>query len=167
MMKKMNFGAAMSGLVLVMTGCASAPATSGVATPPAASSGTASPEIERRCRWCGRARRWRRGQCWIRGAAECDADAAGERDVRGGERSLFAVGRHVPDAGAISSTVVAFGGSQVDANYAQFAAAIGALYAAYYPKLVTGDAKTAGDLLNAIAGGIEDATASYVGVAKA
>ena len=57
---------------------------------------------------------------------------------------------------------MAFGGSQADASYAQFSTAISGLYAAYYPKLVTGDAKTATDLLNAIAGGIEDATASYV-----
>ena len=57
---------------------------------------------------------------------------------------------------------VAFGGSQTDANFAQFSTAIAGLYAAYYPKLVTGDTKTATDLLNAIAGGIEDATASYV-----
>ena len=53
-------------------------------------------------------------------------------------------------------------GSQADANYAQFTTAIAGLYAAYYPRLVTGDTKTATDLLNAIAGGIEDATASYV-----
>ncbi len=63
-----------------------------------------------------------------------------------------------------SDSILAFGGSQADASYAQFTSAIGALYAAYYPKLVTGDTKTATDLLNAIAGGIEDATASYVTV---
>jgi hypothetical protein len=33
---------------------------------------------------------------------------------------------------------------------------------AWYTKLATGDAKTASDLLNAVAGGIEDATQSYV-----
>jgi hypothetical protein len=60
------------------------------------------------------------------------------------------------------SNILAFGGSQTDASYAQFSTAIAGLYAAYYPKLVTGDTKTATDLLNAIAGGIEDATASYV-----
>ncbi len=71
-----------------------------------------------------------------------------------------------PTPAQFSANIVAFGGSQADANYAQFAAAIGALYAAYYPKLDTGDTKTATDLLNAIAGGIEDATAAYVNVAK-
>ena len=67
-----------------------------------------------------------------------------------------------PAPAQFESSILTFGGSQTDASYAQFSTAIAGLYAAYYPKLVTGDAKTAGDLLNAIAGGIEDATASYV-----
>jgi hypothetical protein len=67
-----------------------------------------------------------------------------------------------PTAVQFQSTVLAFGGSQADAGFAQFASAVSSLYAAYYPKLATGDAKTAGDLLNAIAGGIEDATQAYV-----
>jgi hypothetical protein len=70
-----------------------------------------------------------------------------------------------PTPAQFSASILAFGGSQADANYAQFAAAIGALYTAYYPKLDTGDTKTVTDLLNAIAGGIADATASYVNVA--
>jgi len=67
-----------------------------------------------------------------------------------------------PAPAQFQSSILAFGGSQADANYAQFSTAIAGLYAAYYPKLITGDGKTASDLLNAIAGGIEDATASYV-----
>jgi len=67
-----------------------------------------------------------------------------------------------PAPAQFQSGILAFGGSQTDAGYAQFSTAIAGLYAAYYPKLVTGDAKTATDLLNAIAGGIEDATAAYV-----
>ena len=67
-----------------------------------------------------------------------------------------------PAPAQFESGILAFGGSQTDANYAQFSTAIAGLYAAYYPKLITGDTKTATDLLNAIAGGIEDATASYV-----
>jgi hypothetical protein len=67
-----------------------------------------------------------------------------------------------PAPAQFESSILAFGGSQTDASYAQFSTAIAGLYAAYYPKLNTGDAKTASDLLNAIAGGIEDATASYV-----
>ena len=69
-----------------------------------------------------------------------------------------------PAPAQFKSSILAFGGSQADANYAQFSTAIAGLYAAYYPKLVTGDTKTATDLLNAIAGGIEDATQSYVTV---
>ena len=67
-----------------------------------------------------------------------------------------------PTPAQFQSSILAFGGSQTDANYAQFASAISALYSSYYAKLVTGDAKTATDVLNAIAGGIEDATQAYV-----
>jgi len=67
-----------------------------------------------------------------------------------------------PAPAQFESSILAFGGSQTDASYAQFSTAIAGLYAAYYPKLATGDTKTAGDLLNAIAGGIEDATQAYV-----
>jgi hypothetical protein len=67
-----------------------------------------------------------------------------------------------PTTTQFQSTVLAFGGSQTDAGFAQFAGAISSLYAAYYPQLATGSAKTASDLLNAIAGGIEDATQAYV-----
>jgi hypothetical protein len=67
-----------------------------------------------------------------------------------------------PTPTQLQGTIAAFGGSQTDANYAQFSTAIASLYAAYYPKLLTGNAKTAGDLLNAVAAGIEDATQSYV-----
>jgi hypothetical protein len=67
-----------------------------------------------------------------------------------------------PTVAQFQSSVLAFGGTQTDAGYAQFATAVSSLYAAYYPKLVTGDTKTATDLLNAIAGGIEDATQAYV-----
>jgi hypothetical protein len=71
-------------------------------------------------------------------------------------------GGSFPTPAQFEASIVAFGGSQADANYAQFSTAIAGLYAAYYPKLAMGDAKTAADLLNAIAGGIEDATAAYV-----
>lgn len=67
-----------------------------------------------------------------------------------------------PSPAQFQSSILAFGGSQTDADYAQFSTAIAALYSSYYPKLVTGDTKTATDLLNAIAGGIEDATQAYV-----
>ena len=67
-----------------------------------------------------------------------------------------------PAPSQFEASILAFGGSQADANYAQFSTAIAGLYAAYYPKLAAGDTKTAADLLNAIAGGIEDATQAYV-----
>jgi hypothetical protein len=68
-----------------------------------------------------------------------------------------------PTPAQFQASIVAFGGTQTDAGYAQFSTAIAGLYASYYPKLTSGaSAKTAIDLLNAIAGGIEDATASYV-----
>jgi hypothetical protein len=67
-----------------------------------------------------------------------------------------------PSPAQFQSSIVAFGGSQTDASYAQFSTAIAGLYASYYPKLMTGDTKTASDLLNAVAGGIEDATQTYV-----
>jgi hypothetical protein len=72
-----------------------------------------------------------------------------------------------PSPAQLQSTVTAFGGSQADAGYAQFASGISSLYAMYYPQLSTGNAKTAADLLNALAGGIEDATQSYVTVPSA
>jgi len=76
-------------------------------------------------------------------------------------------GGTLPTPGEFEASIVAFGGTQAEANYAKFATVIGALYAAYYPKLVTGEAKTVADLLNALAGGIEDATQAYVTTAVA
>jgi hypothetical protein len=67
-----------------------------------------------------------------------------------------------PTPAQFQANIEAFGGSQADASYGQFSTAIAALYAAYYPKLATGDVKTGADLLNAIAAGIEDATQAYV-----
>jgi hypothetical protein len=67
-----------------------------------------------------------------------------------------------PTPAQFQANILAFGGSATDVSYAQFSTAIAGLYEGYYPKLVKGDSKTATDLLNAIAGGIEDATASYV-----
>lgn len=67
-----------------------------------------------------------------------------------------------PTPAQLQASILAFGGSQVDVNYMQFSTAIGGLYASYYSKLVAGDAKTAADLLNAIAGGIEDASVAYI-----
>jgi hypothetical protein len=68
-----------------------------------------------------------------------------------------------PTVAQFQANILAYGGSQADANYAQYSAAVAALYASYYPTLIAHpNIKTATDLLNAIAGGIEDATQSYV-----
>jgi hypothetical protein len=67
-----------------------------------------------------------------------------------------------PTPTQFQASILVFGGSQTDASYASFSTAIAGLYSSYYAKLATGDAKTASDLLNAIAGGIEDATQAYV-----
>jgi hypothetical protein len=58
-----------------------------------------------------------------------------------------------PAPAQFESSILAFGGTQKDASYAQFSTAIAGLYAAYYPKLAAGDTKTATDLLNAIQAG--------------
>ena len=67
-----------------------------------------------------------------------------------------------PTPAQLQGTITAFGGTEADAAYAQFSTAIAGLYAAWYPKLSTGNAQSASALLNAVAGGIEDATQSYV-----
>jgi hypothetical protein len=91
-----------------------------------------------------------------------------ERDRGGVEmyaaaNAVYALsGGTFPTPAQFQANILAFGGSATDVSYAQFSTAIAGLYEGYYPKLVKGDSKTATDLLNAIAGGIEDATASYV-----
>ena len=67
-----------------------------------------------------------------------------------------------PTPAQFQASILAFGGSQTDASYAQFSTAIAGLYSSYYAKLVAGNTKTASHVLNAIAGGIEDATQAYV-----
>lgn len=73
-------------------------------------------------------------------------------------------GGTLPTPEQFSLTILAFGGSQQDASYVQFISSISGLYSTYYAKATNGSAsaKTATDVLNAIAGGIEDATQSYV-----
>lgn len=61
----------------------------------------------------------------------------------------------------LSKTLTSYGQSG-DAQYATYVTALNGLYSSYYAKIPAGDAKTATDVLNAIAGGTEDATASYV-----
>jgi hypothetical protein len=150
------YRAALSGVILTLTACASAP--SGTATT-SATSEAALPLV-------------RTGAAVATGAVldfavtQSSTRTRLANEMYSAANAVYSLtGGTFPAPAQFSASIVAFGGTQADANYAQFAAAIGALYAAYYPKLDTGDTKTAGDLLNAIAGGIEDATASYVNVA--
>lgn len=72
-------------------------------------------------------------------------------------------GGTLPTPAQFAATLTAWG-QPGDAQYAQYTTAVSALYSTYYAKLLASNAnaKTANDLLNAIAGGIEDATQSYV-----
>jgi len=67
-----------------------------------------------------------------------------------------------PSPDQMKADVLAAGGSQSDVKYAQFASSVSGLYAQWYPQIVKGDSKTAADLLNAVAGGIQDATDTYL-----
>jgi len=156
------YRAAMCGVIFSLTACAS---TSQTATPPAA---TGSAAIEAALPLV------RTGAAVATGAVlDFAVTQSGTRtrlanEMYSAANAVYSLtGGTFPTPAQFSASILAFGGSQADANYAQFSTAISALYAAYYPKLVTGDTKTATDLLNGIAGGIEDATASYVSVAPA
>jgi hypothetical protein len=68
----------------------------------------------------------------------------------------------LPTPAQFSSTILAFGGSQTDANYSTFTSGIAGLYAAYYAKYNTGNTSNATAVLAALAAGIQAATQSYV-----
>jgi hypothetical protein len=161
------FTAALSCLLLNLTACgttgSSSTSSTGNATPVASTGATASALIESALPLV------RTGAAVATGAVlDFAVQQTGTRTRLANE--MYAAANAVyslssgafPSPAQFKSSIVAFGGPQTDASYAQFSTAIAGLYAAYYPKLVTGDTKTATDLLNAIAGGIEDATQSYV-----
>ena len=163
------FRAALSGVILSLTACATTTGTTSATTAPAAtpssSGSTGSAAIEAALPLV------RTGAAVATGAVldfAVQQSATRTRlanEMYAAASAVYSLsGGTFPTPAQFSQSILAFGGTQADANYAQFASAIGALYSAYYPKLVTGDTKTATDLLNAIAGGIEDATASYVTV---
>ena len=156
--------AALSGVILSLTACASAP--TGTASP-AASTASGSAAIESALPLVRTGAAVATGAVLDFAVTQSSTRTRLANEMYSAANAVYSLtGGTFPTPAQFSSNIVAFGGSQTDANYAQFAAAIGALYAAYYPKLDTGDTKTATDLLNAIAGGIEDATASYVSVAQ-
>ncbi len=154
-----------AGLLFNVTGCATAPTAIDAASTPTATAtaSTASAKIESALPLI------RVGAAVATGAvldftvkqASTRTRLANEMyDAAGAVYSLS--GGSFPSPTQLQTTITTFGGSQTDASYAQFSAAISSLYAAWFPKLATGDTKTASDLLNAVAGGIEDATKSYV-----
>jgi hypothetical protein len=158
------YRAAICGVILSLTACASAPTQT---TTPAAVTASGPAAIESALPLV------RTGAAVATGAeldfavTQSSTRTRLANEMYSAANAVYSLtGGTFPTPTQFSANILAFGGSQADVNYAQFSAAIGALYAAYYPKLDTGDTKTAADLLNAIAGGIEDATASYVSVAQ-
>ena len=160
MMKKPAFfllRAAFSSVILGLAACAT---TSSPDTPSAAATGSGSLEASLPL--------VRTGAAVATGAVlDFAVKQAGTRtrlanEMYSAASAVYALsGGTFPTPAQLQASILVFGGTQADANYAQFSSAIGALYAAYYPRLATGDTKSATDLLNALAGGIEDATASY------
>jgi len=143
-------------LVFGFTGCATTTATSGTTTSASATIESALPLIRTGAAVAAGAVldfSVKQPATRTRLANEMYAAASAVYSLSGGS---------FPSPTQLQSTITTFGGSQADASYAQFSVAIASLYAAWYPKLATGDTKTASDLLNAVAGGIEDATQSYV-----
>ena len=166
------YRAVMSGIILSLTACASAPSST-TANSPATSSSASTPAASAPAAIEAALPLVRTGAAVATGAVldfavqQSSTRTRLANEMYAAASAVYSLtGGTFPTPAQFSSTILAFGGSQTDAGYAQFASAIGALYAAYYPKLVTGDTQTATDLLNAIAGGIEDATASYVSVAQ-
>jgi len=158
--------AALSGVILTLTACASAPTGTTTSTP-SATAATGSAAIEAALPLVRTGAAVATGTVLDFAVKQSSTRTRLANEMYSAASAVYSLsGGTFPAPAQFSATILAFGGTQTDANYAQFATAIGALYAAYYPKLDSGDAKTATDLLNAIAGGIEDATAAYVNVAK-
>jgi hypothetical protein len=156
--------AALSGIIFSLTACASAPSGSTASSVTPVSGATA---IESALPLVRTGAAVATGAVLDFAVTQSSTRTRLANEMYSAANAVYSLtGGTFPTPAQFSANILAFGGSQADANYAQFAAAIGALYAAYYPKLDTGDTKTATDLLNAIAGGIEDATASYVSVAQ-
>ncbi len=151
-------------LILAVSGCGTtgpAPASAGAGT--AASSGNTSAAIEAALPLVRTGAAVATGAVLDFAVKQSSTRTRLANEMYAAANAVYSLsGGTFPTPAQFQTAIVAFGGSQTDANYAQFSTAIAGLYASYYPRLATGDAKTAGDLLNAIAGGIEDATQSYV-----
>lgn len=70
----------------------------------------------------------------------------------------------LPTVAQFQAAILAFGGSQTDANYATFTTSITGLYSTYYAKYNTGNVSNASQVLASLADGIQTATKSYVTV---
>jgi hypothetical protein len=170
-MNKLSFlyWAALSGVILALSACATSTGTTSTTTAPAATSSSAgSAAIEAALPLVRTGAAVATGAVLDFAVQQSTTRTRLANEMYGAASAVYSLsGGTFPTPAQFSQSILVFGGTQADANYAQFASAIGALYAAYYPKLVAGDTKTATDLLNALAGGIEDATASYVTIAQA
>jgi hypothetical protein len=159
------YRAAVCGIILSLTACASAPSGAAAANPPSATAPSGSVAIEAALPLVRTGAGVATGAVLDFAVKQASTRTRLANEMYAAASAVYSLsGGTFPTPAQFSASILAFGGTQADANYAQFASAIGALYAAYYPKLDTGDTKTATDLLNAIAGGIEDATAAYVNV---
>jgi hypothetical protein len=165
-MNKMNtlFRAGLTCLVLGLTACGTTGPADISATPPATTTGsTTSTMIEAALPLIRTGAAVATGAVLDFAVKQSSTRTRLANEMYAAANAVYSLsGGSFPEPAQFDATILAFGGSQADANYAQFSTAIAGLYASYYPKLVAGDAKTTADLLNAIAGGIEDATASYV-----
>jgi hypothetical protein len=159
------YRAVLSGVILTLTACASTPASSTTASSTSATASTGSAAIEAALPLV------RTGAAVATGAVldftvqQSSTRTRLANEMYAAASAVYSLsGGSFPTPAQLQGAITAFGGSAVDASYAQFSSAIASLYSAWYPKLASGDAKTAGDVLNAVAGGIEDATQSYVSV---
>ena len=66
----------------------------------------------------------------------------------------------VPTVQQLQTAILSFGGSQTDANYANFASSITAIYASYYNKL-SGNGQLAVQVLNALASGAQTGASTF------
>lgn len=73
----------------------------------------------------------------------------------------------LPTVAQFQSAILAFGGSQKDANYATFTTSVTALYSTYYTKYNTGNVSNANQVLASLAAGIQSSTVSYVSITPA
>lgn len=68
----------------------------------------------------------------------------------------------LPTVDQFKQTILAFGGSDKDANYATFTSSLTSLYSNYYTQYNKGNISNANQILASLAKGIQDATQSYV-----